>query len=139
MKTYKKRIKKILAFYREKTVIKQILLVIAVMAVLTTAVSSQTNVKKTARNEGSKGGEIKIQEKIPPQSNRIEQQQVIQFNDHHTHIWSLNASTHVTAPLLPTVELPEDLSRLLREREKGWNDKAALADLYTEDVVMLTA
>jgi predicted TIM-barrel fold metal-dependent hydrolase len=107
------------------------------MAVLTTAVSSQTNVKKTARNEGSKGGEIKIQEKIPPQSNRIEQQQVIQFNDHHTHIWSLNASTHVTAPLLPTVELPEDLSRLLREREKGWNDKAALADLYTEDVVML--
>ncbi len=60
--------------------------------------------------------------------------------DHHTHLWSLAASTLVTEPLMPVVELPEDLNRLLRDKERfgGKNkDAAALADLYTKDLLVL--
>lgn len=60
--------------------------------------------------------------------------------DHHTHVWSLNASALVTEPLMPVVELPEDFKRLLRDKERfGGKEKnpAALADLYTKDVLVL--
>lgn len=60
--------------------------------------------------------------------------------DHHMHIWSLNASAFVTEPLPPTVELPAELAQLLRDKEKwGGKDKnpKALADLYTEDLLVL--
>jgi predicted TIM-barrel fold metal-dependent hydrolase len=60
--------------------------------------------------------------------------------DYHAHIWSLNASQLVTDPLLPSVELPEELSRLLRDKEKyGGKNKniAALTDLYTKDLLVL--
>jgi predicted TIM-barrel fold metal-dependent hydrolase len=53
--------------------------------------------------------------------------------DHHAHLLSPASAKLVNDPLLPTIELPADLARLLREREKGWNDKSALAALYTED------
>ena len=66
--------------------------------------------------------------------------QVVPLSDHHTHVWSLNASTLVTEPLLPVVELPEELKRLLQDKERfGGRDKnpSALADLYTKDVLVL--
>jgi predicted TIM-barrel fold metal-dependent hydrolase len=53
--------------------------------------------------------------------------------DHHAHLLSPASARLVNDPPLPTIELPEDLARLLREREKGWNDKSALAPLFTED------
>ncbi|HWM90145.1 MAG TPA: amidohydrolase family protein [Thermoanaerobaculia bacterium] len=53
--------------------------------------------------------------------------------DHHTHLLSPNAAKLINDPPLPAIELPADLARLLRAREKGWNDKASLAGLYTED------
>ena len=53
--------------------------------------------------------------------------------DHHTHIMSPTAVKLVNDPPLPEVKLPEDLANLLRAKEKGWNDKAALEKLYTED------
>lgn len=67
-------------------------------------------------------------------------QQIVPLADHHTHIWSLNASTLVTEPLMPIVELPEDLKRLLQDKERfGGKDKnpSALADLYTKDALVL--
>jgi predicted TIM-barrel fold metal-dependent hydrolase len=53
--------------------------------------------------------------------------------EHHAHLLSPAGAKLVNDPPLPAVALPEDLSRLLREHEKGWNDKAALAGLLTED------
>lgn len=59
------------------------------------------------------------------------------FADHHAHLLSPDAVKLANDPPLPTVELPEELARLLRAREKGWNDKAALAPLFTEDSLVL--
>jgi predicted TIM-barrel fold metal-dependent hydrolase len=57
--------------------------------------------------------------------------------DHHAHLLSPASAKLAGDPPLPAVELPADLARLLQEREKGWNDKAALAPLFTEDSVVL--
>lgn len=60
--------------------------------------------------------------------------------DHHAHIWSADASAHVTDPLLPAVKLPADLDRLLRDKEKFGGQKKdpqALADLYTKDALVM--
>jgi predicted TIM-barrel fold metal-dependent hydrolase len=68
------------------------------------------------------------------------EQLIVPLADHHTHIWSLNASRLVTEPLMPSVELPEELKRLLQDKEQfGGRDKnpAALADLYTKDTLVL--
>lgn len=56
--------------------------------------------------------------------------------DHHAHLLSPAAAKLANDPPLPAVELPEDLARLFRAREKGWNDKSALAGLYTEDSLL---
>jgi predicted TIM-barrel fold metal-dependent hydrolase/ketosteroid isomerase-like protein len=57
--------------------------------------------------------------------------------DHHQHLLSPAAAGLDEQTALPAVELPEDLARLLRAREKGWNDQPALAALYAEDSVLL--
>ena len=57
--------------------------------------------------------------------------------DHHTHLLSPAGAKLVNDPPLPAIELPQDLARLLRDREKGWNDKAALTALFTEDSLVL--
>jgi predicted TIM-barrel fold metal-dependent hydrolase len=53
--------------------------------------------------------------------------------DHHAHLLSPAGAKLINDPPLPEVEVPQDLARLLRAREKGWSDKSALAALYTED------
>jgi predicted TIM-barrel fold metal-dependent hydrolase len=58
--------------------------------------------------------------------------------DYHQHLLSPAGAELVNRPLLPAVELPQDLARLLHKIEEGWNDKAALADLYTEDSLALS-
>lgn len=74
---------------------------------------------------------------------RVAGQKIPEFvplSDHHMHIWSLNASRLVTEPLLPVIELPAELTQLLRDKEQfGGKDKnpSALADLYTKDVLVL--
>jgi predicted TIM-barrel fold metal-dependent hydrolase len=57
--------------------------------------------------------------------------------DHHAHLLSPASVKLIANPPLPAVELPADLARLLQQREKGWNDKAALAPLFTEDSLVL--
>lgn len=57
--------------------------------------------------------------------------QAVPLADHHTHVWSLNASTLVTEPLLPVVELPEELERLLRDKERFGGKTKTLRPLPT--------
>jgi predicted TIM-barrel fold metal-dependent hydrolase len=58
--------------------------------------------------------------------------------DHHQHLLS-PAGVELLAPsLLPAVEPPREISRLLRGVEEHWNDKAGLADLFVEDSVVLS-
>jgi predicted TIM-barrel fold metal-dependent hydrolase len=56
--------------------------------------------------------------------------------DYHQHLVS-PAGAALLNHLSPSVELPQDVARLLHRVEDGWNDKAALADLYTEDSLVL--
>lgn len=66
--------------------------------------------------------------------------QITPLVDHHTHIWSVNASKHITDPLLPAIELPADFARLLRDRDETFKQKdpSLMAKLYTEDAMFLT-
>jgi hypothetical protein len=55
--------------------------------------------------------------------------------DYHQHLVSpagAELRNRLNLPV-PVIELPSDLVRLLRERGERWNDRTALADLYTED------
>lgn len=52
--------------------------------------------------------------------------------DYHQHLVS-PAGAALLNRLSPTVELPQDVARLLHRVEAGWNDPAALAGLFTED------
>jgi ketosteroid isomerase-like protein len=61
--------------------------------------------------------------------------QVVALVDYHQHLASPAAAellNRLSLPV-PAVEMPPDVARLLRARAERWNDKAALADLYTED------
>jgi ketosteroid isomerase-like protein len=73
-------------------------------------------------------------------SNSVSGQRTALIADHHTHLLSLNASSLVTEPLMPVVALPDDLKRLLQDKERfGGKDKnpTALADLYTKDALVM--
>ncbi|TMB08943.1 MAG: hypothetical protein E6J64_00595 [Deltaproteobacteria bacterium] len=68
----------------------------------------------------------------PPASERPGQ--FVPFVDHHQHLLSPAGATRANR-LLPAVDLPEDLARLVQERAAHWNDPAALAPLYTDDAL----
>lgn len=57
--------------------------------------------------------------------------------DHHMHIWSIQASQLVTQPLPPRVELPTELDKLLRDKERLSKQRSfdAIKDLYTNDLL----
>jgi len=57
--------------------------------------------------------------------------------DYHQHLFSPPKAKVVYEQPLPAMELPQDLASVVREREKAWKDKDALASLYTEDSVLL--
>jgi len=61
--------------------------------------------------------------------------------DHHMHIWSLQASQLVTEPLPRQVQLPPELDKLLRDKERLSKQRSvdAIKDLYTSDLVALDA
>jgi predicted TIM-barrel fold metal-dependent hydrolase len=111
--------------------------VILIVALSLAALAQTTRSKTTGESSGEfKHGRGEI---AAPQSDRTTRQ-ATPLVDHHTHIWSLNASALVTEPLLPVIELPEDLSRLLRNKEQfGGREKnpPALADLYTKDTLVM--
>ncbi|HEX8708864.1 MAG TPA: amidohydrolase family protein [Pyrinomonadaceae bacterium] len=109
------------------------------IAALSCAASGQTLSRRAALEPGNKenGGGSKAAAR---KAESAGQQLIAPRADHHTHIWSLNASTLVTEPLLPVVELPEELKRLLQDKERfGGKDKnpAALAGLYTKEALVM--
>ena len=116
-----------------------LILILALTATLLSNTPGQTSRNSTAGRSSNEAngrrGEIAAQ-----QVNSPAPQSIVPLVDHHTHIWSLNASSLVTEPLLPVVELPEELKRLLQDKERfGGRDKnpSALADLYTKDVLVM--
>lgn len=56
--------------------------------------------------------------------------------DHHKHLMGPGIFELRSMLPLPRVEVPEDLAQLLSERAKRWNDRSAIAELYTEDAVL---
>jgi ketosteroid isomerase-like protein len=82
---------------------------------------------------------VVAQDKQSSQSN-VQRTQIEPVADHHTHIWSENATALLREPLKPVVELPDDLKRLLQDKEKfggPGKNPSALADLYTKDFLVL--
>ncbi|HEX8907120.1 MAG TPA: amidohydrolase family protein [Longimicrobiaceae bacterium] len=62
---------------------------------------------------------------------------VVPVADHHSHLRSLALARLDGTTPLPAVQLPADLEAFLRERERAWNDSAALKKLYTDDALRL--
>ena len=56
--------------------------------------------------------------------------------DHHQHLLSPEGKAATSPAPLPAVGLPDDVAAVLRAQEAGWNDKGALAGLFTEDAVI---
>jgi predicted TIM-barrel fold metal-dependent hydrolase len=139
MNAYIKKLKRQRWLSEENYFLKRILAAALIITMLSFAAPGQATRNKTARDNGNtaNSGSRKI---AAQQSNSIARQPIVPLADHHTHIWSLNASTLVTEPLLPVVELPEELKRLLQDKERfGGKDKnpSALAELYTKDALVL--
>lgn len=111
MNIYKKSIGKLLKFQSKRI----LFIVLMIMAVLLSTAYAQ-------------------------QSKSVSGQRATPIADHHTHLFSLNASGLVTEPLMPVAALPDELKRLLQDKERfGGNDKnpAALVDLYTKDALVM--
>ena len=58
--------------------------------------------------------------------------------DHHQHLQSPNA-VELANRVLPPIAVPDDVARLLREREDRWNQSSALEKLFTESSQVFTA
>ena len=56
--------------------------------------------------------------------------------DHHQHLLSPRAAAVLNNPPR-SVELPSDVTQVLRQHEAAWNDPAKLAAIYTEQAVTL--
>jgi predicted TIM-barrel fold metal-dependent hydrolase/ketosteroid isomerase-like protein len=63
---------------------------------------------------------------------------IVPLGDHHTHILSINAAELGARPIPPAVELPEEIAKLLRDKERLSKERtvAAIKDLYTGDAVV---
>jgi predicted TIM-barrel fold metal-dependent hydrolase len=62
---------------------------------------------------------------------------VTPITDHHKHLISPAAAEWSSDRPLPAVELPAGLAELLQHREARWADAQALAELYTDDSILL--
>ena len=67
------------------------------------------------------------------------QQRVVPLVDHHAHLVSAEAARGSYPLPLKEVVLPKDLADVLAERQRVWNDPAALARLYADEVVVLNS
>jgi predicted TIM-barrel fold metal-dependent hydrolase len=62
---------------------------------------------------------------------------IVPVVEYHAHLLSPVAAVMANEPPLPAIETRSELVPLLRAMEQGWNDRAALAALFTEDAVTL--
>ncbi len=65
------------------------------------------------------------------QTTAIAQQPIVPAVDYHAHISSIEVSKTMTPPLQPVIQLPEDLARLIRERESY--AERDVSGIYTKD------
>jgi predicted TIM-barrel fold metal-dependent hydrolase len=71
------------------------------------------------------------------QTTATAQQPIVPAVDYHAHISSIELAKFWIKPLQPIIQLPEDLARLIRERESyGERD---VSGLYTEDSLLFHA
>ena len=112
------------------------LMVIAAMLTVATGQAAKKN-DSTSGNRRKNQQNTAVTKDFKTAVNR----QLIPLVDHHAHLWSLEAHTRVTDPLLPPVELPEDLKRLIQDREQLIKERnpSSLAKIYTDDAVVLDA
>lgn len=68
-----------------------------------------------------------------PQGNQL-RDRFVPLADHHQHLLSPAGADSK----LPATELPEELARLMRDRELRWNNAASLTELFTEDAAFFT-
>lgn len=71
------------------------------------------------------------------QKKTIVQQPVVPVADYHAHISSIEISKYMLPPLQPIIQLPEDLARLIRERESY--AERDVSGLYTKDCIFFWA
>jgi predicted TIM-barrel fold metal-dependent hydrolase len=57
--------------------------------------------------------------------------------DHHQHLLSPATAALFTPNEPKVVQVPDEVAELLRRRETAWNNAAALAELYTEDAIVV--
>jgi uncharacterized protein len=62
---------------------------------------------------------------------------IVPLVDYHAHINSLMYAQTNFPPLLPSVQLPPELAHLLIQFGKNWNSQSGLAELVTEDSMMV--
>jgi uncharacterized protein len=62
---------------------------------------------------------------------------IIPLVDYHVHINSLMYAQTNFPPILPSVQLPPELMRLMSELGKNWGSETGLAPLFTEDSMMV--
>src|SRR5687768_17546583 len=61
---------------------------------------------------------------------------IIPLVDYHVHINSLMYAQTNFPPILPSVQLPPELMRLMSELGRNWASETGLAPLFTEDSMM---
>jgi predicted TIM-barrel fold metal-dependent hydrolase len=91
-------------------------------------VAAQSNAKSTERSV--------IAAKSSVSSQLADRTRITPFADYHKHLRGPGATQLQSRPMLTEIKVPEDLARLLNERSRRWNDKSAIAELYTENAVL---
>ncbi len=71
------------------------------------------------------------------QTTATAQQPIVPAVDYHAHISSIEVSKSMLPPLQPVIQLPEDLARLIRERESY--AERDVSGLYTKDAIIFFA
>src|SRR5687767_5358351 len=140
MNIYKKKLQGLERLFEENRFLERIIFIAVIITALSCIAPGQTTRDETALYKANgEGG--KMDGGSGGRSNSLAgQPAAVPLADHHTHIWSLTASALVTEPMMPAVELPEELKRLLQDKERfGGRDKnpSALTDLYTKDLLVM--
>ncbi|HEX8247719.1 MAG TPA: amidohydrolase family protein [Pyrinomonadaceae bacterium] len=145
MSVFNKKIKSLRMFQAKRHSAKRDIVIALMTAALAafSAFGQQTSEKTNGNVNGAAGagnarGKVAVRKL---NSTAQQQQQLAPLADYHTHLWSLNARSLVMTLPLPAIELPEDLKRLLKDREQLVKEKnpAVLAAIYTEDALVLDA
>lgn len=74
---------------------------------------------------------------VPVASTPVRGAPIVPAVDHHMHLVSPEAAKTALPPLLPAIEVPAELARLLDERARRVGDAAAMAGLFADPPLVL--